>query len=337
MTELASSNERLVSIDLARCAALASMVIAHTAPTPGPFGVLNLSEFLTAALFAMLLGIAADLSADRMSFSALFAGSVVRAIALIALGVWSNTWGAQVDNVLPYLGVLSLAVAVLVYLPTWVLGILAALFWWFSPWAIATFQPIHAQLVSEHSPWSYLTLWMFQGGSYRVFTMLAWACAGVVLIRLMGVWGAAGDIAAALVTTTAAGALWWYISHRIEFFPYTGIRWEVGFDLLLSIAVICWCSILGRIFAGRDGVLQPFARAGRMTLSMYLLQLLILALYVYYTPRFGWPAQDDSWWMMGGLLIVLLVVPTLWHKLFGHTFLRRGPIETPLHLISGRG
>lgn len=337
MTASTFTHGRLLGVDLARFMALISMFIAHTAPTPGPFGVLNLSEFLTVALFAMLLGVSADLSADRMAFPTLFASSVVRAIALIALGLWSDSWGAQVEDVLPFLGLLSIFAAVLVYLPSWVLGIIAALSWWFTPWAMVAFSELHVNLTAQGSLFSYFTLWMFEARSYRVFTMIAWACVGIILIRLMRAWGVAGDIAGAVIATVAAGSLWWHVSHLFEFFPYTGNHWEVAFDTLLAVGAICWCSVVARIFASKESVLAPFAVCGRMTLSLYLGQLAILAAYVKYAPQMGWSPTDDSWVMMFTLIIAAMAFSWLWHRLFRSTFAYRGPVETLLSWVSARG
>ncbi|WP_447646028.1 hypothetical protein [Nocardioides zeae] len=47
---------RDLGIDAARGLALVSMFVAHFAPTAGPGGVLDLSEYLTAPLFAFLIG-----------------------------------------------------------------------------------------------------------------------------------------------------------------------------------------------------------------------------------------------------------------------------------------
>lgn len=39
---------RIIGVDLARCLALIAMYVAHVAPSAGPAGILNLSEFVTA-------------------------------------------------------------------------------------------------------------------------------------------------------------------------------------------------------------------------------------------------------------------------------------------------
>ena len=52
---------RLVWVDVARGLALVSMFLAHAAPSGGPGGALHLTEFLTAALFAALVGVGAAL------------------------------------------------------------------------------------------------------------------------------------------------------------------------------------------------------------------------------------------------------------------------------------
>lgn len=335
METATNTRDRLVSIDLARCVALLSMFVAYTAPSPGPGAVLDFSEFLATALFAMLIGVSSDLSADHMRFPVLFASSVVRALAFICVGIWADSWGAQVDIVLPYLGLLSLLMAVLVYLPTWLLGALTLIFWWLGPWAMTAFAEVGTH---QTSPFLHtFLLWMFEGSTYRVFTMLVWGCTGVVLIRLMRTWGLAGDVLGALVLTLISGGLWWGAGQYFELFPYTGNRWEVGFDLLLAAAVICWCSLIARIFGNREHLLDIFTVAGRMTLSLYLLQIALLGLYASYAPRFGFSSNDDSWWMMSALIILSLLFAYFWNRLLASTFAARGPAETLLSWVSGRG
>ncbi|WP_188359220.1 acyltransferase family protein [Rothia aerolata] len=332
-----SASTRMVGIDLARCVALVSMFVAHVAPSAGPGGVLNLSEFLTAALFAMLVGISAELSKERMNFPTLFASSVVRGIGLIALGLYIASWGAQVDIVLQYLGLLSIIVALLVFLPTWLNAVIALASWWFTPWAMAYFEPVHQRLVSEGSLLHYLTLWMFEGPNYRTFTMVAWAAAGIVLIRLVRNRAAALQIFAAPLLTAAAGATWYYAHTIMEFLPYTGNRWEVGFDLLLAASAVCWCLVIARVFSRRESFLEIFTVAGRMTLSLYVLQIALLALYADLAPSYGFSSRDDSWPMLVFLTVISLLFAWIWHRAFARTFIRRGPLETIFALLTGRG
>lgn len=327
---------RLLGIDLARCLALLSMFVAHLAPSPGPYGVLNISEFLTAALFAMLIGISADLSRQRMNFPTLLGSSVVRGLALIALGLWLDMWNSQVSIVLEYLGVLCIFVAVMVFMPTWLNLVLALACWWLSPLVVDYFLPVHQQLVTEGSMLSYLTSWLFAGMHYRVITMLVWAGLGIVLIRWMQALATALQVLLALLVTTLAGATWWYAHLIMDFFPYSGNRWEVGFDALLAAATIFWCSVLGRLFAQREEALSLLSSTGRMTLTLYVMHVGILALYNKYALSFGVPANDDSWAMLAILVGSSLLFTLLWKKLLGHTPLYRGPFESLLAGLTGR-
>ncbi|MDO4897771.1 MAG: hypothetical protein Q3965_00545 [Rothia sp. (in: high G+C Gram-positive bacteria)] len=333
-----TSTGRLIGVDLARCLALVSMFVAHTAPSAGPAGVLNLSEFLTAPLFALLIGTAAFYSAERMSFPVLFASSVVRAIALVAVGLYIEGWGAQVDIVLPYLGVLSLLMAPLVYLPSWALGALAAASWWFAAVLKNYFSDAYYAASAQGGYLHYLYQWVFTGTNYQAFTLLCYACAGAVVAAGVQRWGAAGDAALAVATTGLAGVVFWYTRGLpYEFMPYTASRLEIGFSLLISLAALGWSCLAARLLAAKMRLLAPFVAAGKMTLSLYVLQVAVLAAYVAYAPRFGLPTSDDSWVMMGGLMVGSLVFAWLWDRLLGATFARRGPLETPLAWISGRG
>ncbi|MCS6710799.1 hypothetical protein JSY14_01715 [Brachybacterium sp. EF45031] len=65
MTSRSTDTARLVSIDLARTLAIAMMFTAHVAPSDGPARILLATEFLTAPLFALLVGAAAQLAHDR--------------------------------------------------------------------------------------------------------------------------------------------------------------------------------------------------------------------------------------------------------------------------------
>lgn len=329
---------RVIGVDLARCAALISMFVAHVAPGRGPGGVFNLSEFLAAPLFAFLLGAATFLSSQRMSFSALFASSVVRAIALVAVGLYIGSWGAHVDIVLEYLGLLSLLMAPLVFLPRWALGILAVASWWFAAQAGDYFAPQYTDALADGSHTAYLVQWMFTGPNYQVFTLLTYACAGAVIATFMERWGVLGDTALAVVGSTAAGALFWYSRTAVpEFLPYTSSRLEIAFSLSACLAATGWCCLLARALASREALLAPLILAGRMTLSLYVLQVAALAIYASYAPGRGLPSADDSYPMMVGLILGALLFAWLWDRLLGHTPVHRGPLETPLAWISGRG
>lgn len=337
MSEQAVSTGRLVSIDLARFVAIAAMFVAYAAPSDGPWGLLGLSDFLAAPLFALLIGVSTYLSAHRMALPILFASSVVRGLLLIALGEYLATWGAQGDIILQVLGLLCIVVVPLVMLPVWGLAIVALVSWFFTLQVQAYFLPLVDRALAKNEYFGLAVDWAFTGEHYRVFTMLCWATLGAMMIQAMKVWGVAGDVAAFLVSLTAAGALYWYVwpLGLLEF--YSGSRWEIGIDALLCVAVLSFCSLLSRIFAARDKVLAPFALVGRMSLSLYVLQIGVLALYTKYAPSYGLPVVDDSWWMLALLFGLAFLFCLLWNKILGRTFLWRGPLESVLAWTTGRG
>lgn len=328
---------RLVGIDLARFFAIIAMYVAHVAPSDGPAGVLNLREFLAAPLFAFLLGASTYLSAQKMSFPILFASSVVRGLILIIVGEYISGWGANIDIVLQVLGLLGILAVPLAMLPSWVLGIIALASWYFTLPVRDYFLPLVPVADARNEYFGLGVMWLFTGQHYRVFTMLCWAALGIILVRLMPQWKVAGDVAAFLVTGTAVAAILWYTRPTASLLVYSGDRWEVGFNALLCICVASFCSILARIFTHRAAVLEPLVSVGRMSLSLYVLQIGILALYTRYAPQYGYSANDDSWWMLAALIVLSFVFVLLWKKLLGNTPLYRGPLETALAWTTGRG
>lgn len=313
------------------------MFVAHVAPSNGPGGVLNLSEFLAAPLFATLIGVSTYLSAQKMSFPILFASAVVRALILMVVGEYIDTWGAHIVIVLQVLGLLSIFAVLLAMLPSWVLGVIALTSWYFTLPVRDYFLPLVAPATAQNEYFGLLVTWLFTSPYYRVFTMLCWACVGIIMIRLMPLWKVAGDVAVLLVAGTAVVAIIWYTRPTASLLAYSGDRWEVGFNALLCMAVLSFSSLVARIFTHKQGVLEPLLLVGRMSLSLYVLQIGVLALYVTYAPSYGLPARDDSWPMLAFLILISFVFALFWKKLLGSTPLYRGPLETLLAWTTGRG
>ena len=118
-----SGGTRLLFVDWARGAAYVLMVVAHVAPGDGPARILLVSEFLTAPLFAMLIGVGAQLSWSTSGEHGwrYVLREAVRAVLVIALGLLLMRSAASVLIVLVHLGVLMLLCLPLVRLRTNVL------------------------------------------------------------------------------------------------------------------------------------------------------------------------------------------------------------------------
>ena len=113
---MARVSERRTDVDVVRFLALVAMYVAHVAPVPGPAHVLELSEYLTMPLFALLVGVGAQLGSRRPG-PATGRPRLVRALALVVLGLALELAEAQVVIVLVHLGVLVLVAALLARLP----------------------------------------------------------------------------------------------------------------------------------------------------------------------------------------------------------------------------
>ena len=124
-----SGGSRLLFVDWARGAAYVLMVIAHVAPSDGPARILLVGEFLTAPLFALLIGVGAQLSwsAAPQHGRRYVLREVVRAALVFALGLLLTLSAASVLIVLMHLAVLMLLCVPMVRLRTTPLAVVTVL------------------------------------------------------------------------------------------------------------------------------------------------------------------------------------------------------------------
>src|SRR5690242_14245552 len=124
------TTRRLDGLDAARGLAVVSMLVAHLCPAGGVF---NVTEYLTAPLFAVIIGVAMGVQfTERRPHAGLFVlDNVQRGVILIVLGLLLQTIYAQIVVVLPYLGVLVIVLAPIALLlhrmPVLTLGVAGAL------------------------------------------------------------------------------------------------------------------------------------------------------------------------------------------------------------------
>ena len=323
-------------IDMLRGLALLSMFVAHCAPSPGPLRLLNLSEYTTAPLFALAIGLGAQ-AADR-GWSGLIPALVragIRAAVLVVLGLWLETLGAQVDIVLVALALPTVLAPLLVRLPKWSLMILAGALWAGGPTFRASATPAYLDAVTRHDTLG-VRLWQVVavGEHYRLTTLLVFTVVGILLWRRRaGVDAAPARIdrlvAGCAVASLLCAALLMVAEQtgRIHFEPYSGSRPEVAFTVFLvgGFAAL-WLSLAPRSLSG-----GPLAAAGSMTLSLYALQIIYLAWFV----RVAKPgATDDSWANVAVLSAGALVVAWAWRLLVRTEPWNKGPIEGPTTVVT---
>lgn len=339
---------RLVWVDVARGLALVSMMVAHAAPTGGPGGVLHLSEYLTAPLFAALVGVGARLEAEWLGRGRAVPRALVRAAALCG-AVWlAGHFGAAVVNVLAHLAVLTVLMALLAALPLGAHLVLALLSGGGGLLLAATptadvvdrLLPLAQALGLSRAT---LTPWVsafLTDGPYRLPLFLAWALLGAVLVaaahgtttaaparrvRLTGLgWAAGGTALAGVVlalsrTQTGAAPV-----------PYTATPAEALLDTGLVLTVLGACAALAPRRAGLLAV------PGAMTLSVYVAHLWYLGWVRGLGPG-PWRSAtgtDDTWFNLAVLVAGALLLPPLWRAVVRVGPFRAGPLEGVIRLLT---
>ncbi len=321
-----ASTPRLTGLDLARGLAVLSMLVAHLSPAGGVFA---LSEYLTAPLFAVVIGAAMGLSlavpgVDPLRF---VADNALRGVLLVALGVLLQATYSQIDVVLPYLGVLVLVLAPLALalrrLPVLAVGVAAG---------AAVLGPLVTERARDHlavhatttGPGTRdLLLWLAAGPNYRLVSFLPMALGGLVLALLLPRlthWRAATPVAAVLLATSGAvhalGATTPAGAHA-----YSGTTAEVVAATFLAAGTVVAALALTDAATrarGAAAALSPVLAVGRLALTGYTVQVLVLALVA--AVRGG--ARDDTWPVL--LLTTAVVVATCW--LLDRTW-GTGPLE----------
>lgn len=308
-------SQRRTDVDVVRFLAVASMYVAHVAPVPGPAHVLELSEYLTMPLFALLVGVGAqlgvlgaDTGARRWWWS-----MAVRAVVLIGLGLALERAGAQVVIVLVHLGVLVVVAGLLARLPVAAVGAVA-LAAFVGSWSTEIARAVGAD------------------GPYWPLPMVVYATIGILLSR----WWLHGSrtrsvlvpgIVGAVLLLLAAAMLAAEQLGRIDLVPYSGTAQETVLDALLAAGVLgvglAAARVLSRRAPGRRFV-SLLAATGAMTITLYVLQVLWLA----YDVRVLHPGQrDDSWTNLAVLLGGSLVLARVWPAVVRRGAWRRGPVE----------
>lgn len=325
-----SRSTRLDGLDAARGLAVVSMLIAHLSPVGGPA---DITEYLTAPLFAVVIGVAMGLQLDerRPSTGTFLRDNALRGILLVALGIGLQELYAQVVIVLAYLGLLVVVLAPLALLlhrmPVVTLGVAAGL---------AVVAPVVMErardwlVANPGAPGMLVDLvrWVAAGSSYRVVSLLAMALGGLALAtvlrragRLPTAWVVGGLLMAASLAAYLLGA-----ASPDGSAAYSGSSAEiVGATLLACGSVVLSFACLQALRdLGAGRVAAPLLATGRLALTAYTVQILWLALLAALRDN----APDDAWWILASSLV--LVVGTCWalDRWWG-----TGPLEWLVHRL----
>ncbi len=323
--------ERERGPDVARGLAVFSMYVAHTGPADGQVWGFPLADYLTFPLFGLLVGVGAELARRRSTPRDHLVASLVRASALVAVGLLLVLASSGIVIVLAQLGVLTLlcwGVSRLPSLPVAVVGVVA---WLLAPWVVDATQPWRA--ASSGMPLQLPNT--VASDIYPQAVLLFAACAGVLLTRWLvpsrgvapprsqvGVVGLALLVAwAALVAADVRGAI------TVE--PYTTTWVEQVFVVLLASGVFVMCVVAARVLGRR---LAPLARVGAMTFTLYVLQICYLSAWAHVLAP---GASEDTWWNVALLCAGSLVLATVWPALRLDKPWDRGPLEGAVGVAVG--
>lgn len=320
---------RLFWLDLARGLAVVSMIVAHTSPWGGLW---NLSEYLTAPLFAFLVGVSLHLAWARypQGYAFFVLANALRGLLLVVVGelLQEVYWGIIV--VLQTLGVLTMVLAPLVPLlvrrpwTAYAVSLACALA---SPVAMAAAR--RWRWSAPREPW---LMWVVDviaaGHAYRVTTFLALGAAGIAIIPLLLRRPARGRVGVVLPIVLLGLSAAAYIvgkSTPLGAEPYSGTTPEILGAVLLCASVTTGCRwLLGALRAERAGRwLGPLAATGRLALTAYAVQILALAAVV----RLLDLRTDDHWATMCGIAALCVAFSWAWLRIAPV-----GPLEAVLRL-----
>lgn len=320
-------SRRHLGVDAVRGFALISMFVAHAAPFD-PDDLLRLSDFLTAALFATLVGVGAGMRA-RPGWAG-YVAALIRGAVLIGVGLLLEDAGSQVVVILVFLGLLTWLMALLRPFPSWALAVLAVALFAAVPWLRDSWQDEYVEaFVSGDDLEQRLLELTFVGPYYRLSTLAIWALIGMIAARtffrrrgnrLAALWQLALGMAA-----LAAAAVMYVVLHgteeTAELEPYTGTQTEIVFNALLATGVLL---VLAWVADRLPHLFGWMADMGRMSLTLYTLQIIWLA----YLARVVLDGRtDDGWLTLASLIGGSVVLAVAWSRIPPSSPFARGPME----------
>ena len=323
---------RALGVDAARGVAVLFLFVAQTAPADGPFNILQLSEFVPPPLFALLIGMTAQLATSTGGRFPLF---LTWGAGLIGVGMLLSLVPSQIVGMLVYLGALAIVCGVLTRMPTPAVAAVGAVLFVLEPWLKRLTQDWwYDHVMQLQISWSgrrglELVELVSAGQSFRLIALVIYSCAGILLIRLVRDGRAHAWVAGAALTLAAGG----FLADKLggpQLHPYTGSYQVLLFNLFTAIAI---CEFT-RLVAERWSVaLEPLTEVGGMWLTMYVAMTLGTAAYLQLAPA---GTRDDSWAVLACLLLGSLVFAVVWVRLLRNTRFREGPIEGLFDLLARR-
>ncbi|NQX29710.1 DUF418 domain-containing protein [Microbacteriaceae bacterium VKM Ac-2854] len=326
------TDSRIIGLDIARGSAIVGMFAAHVAPTQGE----QLWDGRSSVLFATLAGVSLGLMTGgaqpgrqrlRNTVSVL-----LRGVFLVLLGVLLIALGTPIAVILPHYGLMFIVAAAFLYAPRWLLALLVLAFAVLGPIAVDAITEQGNLLLTGVDAWtSFIAAEPFTWLTryYPMPSWLAYVAVGLLLARC-DVRSASTQ--AAMILGGGAAALAGYTAGRaiggdvfVEAHSSTTAElFGAGGVAVAVIGALCWLSESApRGFrAPALRILTPLSASGSMPLTIYSVQLVVLALYLT-----GYPNIYDfdawrSWTLLAALVLGSFAFALLWSRVS-----RQGPLE----------
>lgn len=300
------------------------MVSAHTNPNDGPGRIFLTTEFLTAPLFALLVGAGVQLSAARdPSWPRFMGAQLLRALALGLLSVVLTQLYGSVVVVLAALAALTVLCSLVVKAPSWVIASLIPVAIALTP--LLAHAATRVPIIADASPSveAQLLLWSSQG-PYHFPAFVAYGGAGMLIARYVRAhqpMQRAGALLACGVLLLGA-MLSFLIIPNVQGYGVHAYEGSL-LETLGNLSGVCGilAILLGLEAAGaiNDSPLSryyrrltaPLRSLGRASLSMYALHIVLLRLWVTLTHR-----SDNAWIVTIGSLLLMSAATWAWQTFF---------------------
>lgn len=365
-----SSPDRLLGPDVTRALALIGVVVlnyhgylngASAAAGPDasfaqrlfdPYRGVLATRFATT--FMLVAGIGVTLmtrrsraSGDRAAIAAdrwrlVRRGTVLYAGGFVLDWIWSGT-------ILFFYGAAFILAALVFTLPTrWLIGIAstvavaaAGLHWWVVARQVdghsVAWLTSPATLTSE-SPRG-LLFDTFINGTHPLLPWFAFMCVGMIVGRTLGMnhplrWAVGGAIATAISYAVNHVATSGHAADRVRVTvlstrPFDrGLLYSIGTagSALIAFGLISWFTQRHQ----HNAAVQMLARAGQMTLTLYVIHVLVFNLVVDWLGWVGGTGLDTALVFAAAFWVLAIAVASWWRKQVG-----RGPLEIVYRLFGG--
>ncbi|ROS23252.1 putative membrane protein YeiB [Rathayibacter sp. PhB127] len=322
--------DRVLVPDVLRGVAIVAMLIAHAMPLlpslrdgAAGFAAGNIND-LASPLFALVMGMSAALVLARPGASGgrVVVQNLIRGAVLVALGVWLGGWGSWIAIVLPHLGLtLALGTPILLLRSRLVAIVAAVVLVAGAPLNALVAASVDPAVLYARTPVGFLLQWSFVDPHYRLTNLLPFLLLGALLLR----HGFRRDrlLAVLAVVAVLAYPVRPALDRLIGLESVSGSHPDTLHDLGLVLAAYVVVVLLATVrrrpaSSVIAAVLTPFRAVGSLALSVYVLQVAVVAAFA--TQGLGYVADTPG----AALLLVLGVwaVAVLWWRFVGI-----GPLE----------